>query len=137
MPRFSSVSASRLSTCDKRLQEVMNEVVKRFDIAIIEGYRSAEDQLRAYTNGTSRLKPGKSKHNEFPSLAVDIAPWLPTKPHIDWERVYLFHYMAGYVRAIGDTLGVKLRWGGDWDGDLNFHDQTLIDLPHFEIVENG
>lgn len=32
------------------------------------------------------------------------------------------------------TTGVKIRWGGDWDGDWIHTDQSFHDLPHFELV---
>ena len=32
-------------------------------------------------------------------------------------------------------LGVRLRWGGDWDSDLEVDDNDFDDLPHFELVD--
>lgn len=29
-------------------------------------------------------------------------------------------------------LGVRITWGGDWDGDKSFKDNKFNDLPHFE-----
>ena len=31
-------------------------------------------------------------------------------------------------------MGIKLRWGGDWDGDWQTRDNTFDDLPHFELA---
>jgi peptidoglycan L-alanyl-D-glutamate endopeptidase CwlK len=28
-----------------------------------------------------------------------------------------------------------IRWGGDWDGDQDFRDQTFDDLAHFELIK--
>ena len=39
MPRFSTRSKSRLNTCDEKLVELFEEVVKGFDCTIIEGHR--------------------------------------------------------------------------------------------------
>jgi peptidoglycan L-alanyl-D-glutamate endopeptidase CwlK len=36
---------------------------------------------------------------------------------------------------VANTLGIKIRWGGDWNGDLQFRDEKFKDLPHFELVE--
>lgn len=42
---------------------------------------------------------------------------------------------AGYVMRVADELGIKLRYGGDWDGDKKTADQSFNDLPHYEILE--
>jgi peptidoglycan L-alanyl-D-glutamate endopeptidase CwlK len=69
-----------------------------------------------------------SKHNSKPSLAVDIAPY-----PIDWADDERFYFLAGIIKAASHQVGVKVRWGGDWDSDDDFHDQTFMDLGHFEI----
>jgi len=38
------------------------------------------------------------------------------------------------VFGIAHRRGIKLRWGGDWDRDLDFSDQRFYDLYHFELV---
>lgn len=134
MPRFSKRSQQILDTCDWELRELMYEVVRKFDITVLEGYRSSEDQEAAFKKGNSKLRAGQSKHNYFPSLAVDVAPWKSTKPHIDWDDLELFRFMGGYILGIANQMEINVRWGGDWDGDFNFRDQTLIDMPHFELV---
>jgi len=30
-------------------------------------------------------------------------------------------------------MGIRLRWGGDWDGDTELDDNKFDDLPHFEL----
>lgn len=45
-----------------------------------------------------------------------------------------FYFMAGLVMRTADILNIKIRWGGDWDGDQDFMDQTFNDLAHFELV---
>ena len=35
--------------------------------------------------------------------------------------------------SVANRLGLKVRWGGDWDGDFEFKDQNFHDLPHFEL----
>ena len=44
MPKFGKRSKERLRGVDAKLQNVLNEVVKYFDITIIEGLRSQERQ---------------------------------------------------------------------------------------------
>ena len=31
------------------------------------------------------------------------------------------------------SMGVNLRWGGDWDQDFEVQDNKFDDFPHFEI----
>ena len=83
-----------------------------------------------YDQGKSKLKFPSGKHNSLPSTAVDIAPY-----PIVWSDHDKFRALANRVIGIGLALGIKLRWGGDWDGDLSFKDQTFHDLPHLEIEE--
>ena len=42
--------------------------------------------------------------------------------------------MAGFVMGIANTVGIKLRWGGDWDKDTELKDNKFNDLGHFEII---
>lgn len=128
MPKFSKKSLEKLSQCDERLQLVLNEAIKYYDFTILEGHRGKELQNMYYEQGKSKLKYPKSKHNSFPSIAVDIAPY-----PIDWNDRERFYFMAGVVKGIANSMGIKLRWGGDWDQDHDFKDQTFFDLPHFEI----
>lgn len=130
MPHFSQLSIDRLNTCDCRLQKVFLEVIKHFDCAVIWGHRSEEDQNSAYAQGFSKLKWPESKHNSLPSKAVDVVPY-----PIDWADRARFYFFAGHVQMTAKMMDMKLRWGGDWDGDTEVADQTFFDLAHFELVD--
>lgn len=133
--KFGTRSREKLDTCCKELQDIMNEAIKYFDITILEGHRGKDLQNLYYEQGKSKLKYPQSKHNTYPSKAVDIAPWFSEKPHIRWNNREQFVYMAGIIKGIASNMGYKIRWGGDWDSDNDLQDQTFFDLPHFEIVE--
>lgn len=135
MPAFGKRSTEKLAQCDERIQEVLNEVIKHFDCSVMCGHRGEEEQNEAYHSGRSKLQFPKSKHNGFPSLAVDVAPYYPTSPHIRWNDLAGFRYFAGFVVGIAASKGIELRWGGDWDSDRDVTDNNFNDLPHFEIVE--
>jgi len=30
-------------------------------------------------------------------------------------------------------MGIRLRWGGDWDMDFKVMDNRFDDFPHFEV----
>ena len=130
MPKFSKKSLSKLETCDKRLQDLFLRVVKKFDCTILEGHRSKDRQNKLFNEGKSKLKYPKGKHNSLPSKAVDVAPY-----PIDWNDRERFTYFAGYVLGIAYQMGLKIRWGGDWDMDTQVKDNNFDDLPHFEIKE--
>ena len=126
MPRFGKRSRERLKGVDPKLVNVLNEVVKHFDITVIEGLRSQERQNELVAQGKSKTKYGKHTQGK----AVDIAPY-----PIDWECRDDFHYLGGFVRGIATSMGVKVRWGGDWDSDYTTKDNSFDDLVHFEILD--
>tara|TARA_R110002051_G_scaffold324738_1_gene423377 strand:+ start:745 stop:1140 length:396 start_codon:yes stop_codon:yes gene_type:complete len=128
MPRFGKRSRSRLKTCDTRLQDLFNEVIKHFDCSVIQGHRGKEDQNKAFKEGKSKLKYPNGNHNATPSRAVDVAPY-----PINWNDRERFTYFAGYVVGIALQMGLKIRWGGDWDMDTQVKDNNFDDLPHFEL----
>tara|TARA_R110000787_G_scaffold44344_1_gene108873 strand:+ start:447 stop:842 length:396 start_codon:yes stop_codon:yes gene_type:complete len=128
MPKFGSRSKSRLKTCDTRLQDLFNEVIKHFDCSVIQGHRGKEDQNKAFKEGKSKLKYPNGNHNKSPSKAVDVAPY-----PINWNDRERFTYFAGYVVGIASQMGLKIRWGGDWDMDTEVKDNNFDDLPHFEL----
>tara|TARA_R100000781_G_scaffold103278_1_gene66883 strand:+ start:149 stop:547 length:399 start_codon:yes stop_codon:yes gene_type:complete len=132
VPRFGKRSRSRLKGVDVRLVNVLNEVVKYFDITVIEGLRSQERQNELVEQGKSKTKFGKHVEGK----AVDIAPY-----PIDWNSRDDFHYLGGFVLGVASKMGVDVRWGGDWsDSSLSKNarttkDNSFDDLVHFEIKE--
>jgi len=129
MPKFSQSSLDKLATCDRRLQQVFNEAIKHFDCTVTEGHRGEEAQNRAFAEGKSKLKFPFGNHNSMPSKAVDVYPY-----PIDMNDTKRFYYFAGFVMGIATSMGIKLRFGGDWDGDTQINDQKFNDLVHWEIV---
>lgn len=129
MPCFSQRSRERLGTCHLTLQQFFYDIVKNYDCIILEGHRDQEAQDTAYEKGHSQLKWPQGKHNQMPSIAVDVAPY-----PLNWEDHKRFFHFAGYVLAKAEEAQIRLRWGGDWDSDLKFDDQRLIDLPHYELI---
>lgn len=128
MPTFSKTSLQRLATCDTRLQDLCLQAINLFDFTVIEGHRDASKQQALFDQGLSKARPGQSKHNVYPSMAVDLAPY-----PIDWQDKERFRYLGGIMVGLAYKMAIPLRWGGDWDGDGVFVDQSLIDLPHFEL----
>lgn len=152
MANYGETSKRRLKTCTGKMQEVFNDVIQIVDNAVLVGHRPEADQTAAYADGRSKVKWPNSKHNSQPSRAVDSAPypidWAPLPKEAElkhWDRSDLlkwakqyarFHYLAGVVLGVGFVKGVHIRWGGDWDEDDDFSDQSFDDLVHFEEVED-
>lgn len=130
MPSFGKASQEKLATCDPRLQKVFNEVIRHFDCTVIEGHRGEAAQNKAFAEGKSKLKYPQSKHNKTPSLAADVLPY-----PIDWNDTNRMRYFAGFVVGIAATMGIKIRWGGDWNQNTELKDNSFNDLPHFELVD--
>lgn len=146
MPKFGAHSRVKLMTCHPDLVRLMEAVVENYDCTILDGARTEADQADKVKRGLSKTMD--SKHvvsDERPlSDAVDAAPF-PTVWPDESDRQYdtkkyvhevgRFYHFAGYVKAKAEELGIKIRWGGDWDKDLDFTDQKFDDLDHFERVE--
>ncbi len=129
MPSLSEKSVEKLYQCHPDLRKLVAEVVKHYDITVICGHRNEADQTQAVRTGHSKVNFPNSKHNSTPSLAVDIIPF-----PVDWNDRNRFFYLAGIVKACANSLGIKIRWGGDFNQDQNFKNDSFVDLPHFELV---
>ena len=128
MPRYSKKSKERLSSCDERLQDVFNEVINYVDCSILEGHRSKERQNKLYDEGRTKVKYPNGRHNSSPSKAVDVTPY-----PVNWEDRERQTLFAGFVLGIARGMGIRLRWGGDWDMDFQVMDNRFDDFPHFEV----
>ncbi len=127
MSTFGRGSIDQLATCDQRLQDLFNEVIKIIDCKVLEGHRGQAAQDLAYHTGKSQKPWPTGRHNKMPSMAVDVAPY-----PIDWNNAQRFRDFAKIVLHKAVDLGITIRWGGDWDGNPctpNHFD----DLVHFEI----
>jgi peptidoglycan L-alanyl-D-glutamate endopeptidase CwlK len=119
---FGTKSLEKLYECHPWLVELMLYSIRTSedDITIICGYRSNEDQQKAYDSKHSKLKAGQSKHNNNPSLAIDIAPY-----PISWDNIDLFDKIGNHIKDCADFLGISIVWGGDW--------RSFKDYGHFEL----
>lgn len=129
MPHFSTRSTQNLATCDPRLEDLFKYIIKHYNCTILCGYRNEADQRSAVAAGASKLQWPHSKHNILPALAVDVVPY-----PVDWDDMKRWYHFAGFVLGVALEKGIPIRWGGDWDGDHKFTDQTFHDLPHWETI---
>jgi peptidoglycan L-alanyl-D-glutamate endopeptidase CwlK len=129
MPAFSERSLLRLLTCDQPLITLFNCVIKRYDCAVICGYRGKEAQNAAFDAGMSKLQYPLSRHNSEPAMAVDVVP-----SPIDWKNIKEFEQFGYFVLGCAHGLGIRIRWGADWNNDLNTKNETFLDYAHFELL---
>lgn len=129
MYKFGKTSLLNLEHAHPAWSTILGEVLTYMDVTVICTHRTQEEQEAAYAKGNSKLRWPNSKHNTYPSIAVDVVPY-----PLNWNNTKRFGYMAGLIVAIGKKHGYTVRWGGDWDRDGETQDQNFHDLPHFELI---
>lgn len=136
---FGERSEKNLSECVEPLQRVIRRALSYgvMDFSVTEGHRDTDEQYKLFLDGKSTIdgKSRKGKHNFMPSKAADLMPYPPVLNGVNvWNDKQRFCVLAGVIYAAAAEEGVKIRWGGDWDGDGNNADSTFHDLPHIEIL---
>ena len=130
MAKFGETSLQRLDECHPDLIRLFEEVIKHIDCTVLCGHRGLQEQQDFFIQGKSKLQWPNSKHNKVPALAADVMPY-----PVDWFDNRRITYFAGIVKGIALNMGIKIRWGGDFNQNFNPTDETFHDLPHFELVE--
>ena len=158
---FGPNSLKQYNTLHNELQLILDHAIIESDVdfSLVEGYRSPETQFEFYKKGRTQTANGDwivtdpkqvitnvdgykiiGTHSYSPSIAVDIAIYVPGKPELTYDKVHLA-YVAGVIMTIANRLFEegkiknKLRWGGNWDRDGDLKDNTLYDEPHFELIK--
>ena len=146
---FGKASLDRLATVDPKLQAVVHRalLLSPIDFMVLEGVRTPERQRELYGQGRSTAqctaagisvkyaKPSLQKvtwtlnSNHFTGRAVDLVPW-----PVDWKDLAKFDAIAKAMFAAAKELGVRIRWGADWDQDGNPREKGESDSPHFELA---
>ena len=115
---------------------IIDKAIQYADITVLEGYRDEKAQNEAYDKGMSQVRFPNSKHNTYPSMAVDAVPY-----PIDWKDTERLAYFAGMIKGIANVMllgtGYKLVSGIDWDDDLNINEHKFLDYPHFELIKDA
>lgn len=131
---FDENSFKRLRECDERLEAVFMHVEKKWPCTVICGYRGKEEQDKAFDGGFSKVKFPGSPHNKEPkSQAADVIPFPPGQ--VNWKDIDRFKRFGYFVLGVAHGMGIKIKWGADWNMDLNISDESFIDYPHYEIVK--
>jgi peptidoglycan L-alanyl-D-glutamate endopeptidase CwlK len=111
---------------------MVDALLDHMDVSLIWGYRSEPQQNALYPRH-SKVQWPNSKHNKWPSLAVDIQPY--PYPTTENDLRAALGYMAGICWMIADDAGFEIRWGGDWNRNGDVTDNGFDDLFHLEIYE--
>lgn len=137
MNTLGEVSRRRLETCHPALQQLINAVAEKVNLTVLCGHRTEEEQNEAVREKKSKTPWPQSKHNTFPSQAVDVWPYFPGAG-IVWEDLPAGARLMGYIQATADQLGIKIRLGMDWDMDWRSAGkdpgENFYDGPHVELV---
>lgn len=133
MATFGKRSMGNLDGVHPLLVDWAFELVTIMDFTVVSGVRGLTEQRELVAQGMSKTMD--SMHLEQPDgygHALDIAPY-----PIKWERTRAFDYLAGNGWMLAAKMGIHIRWGGDWDRDMDVYDQRFNDLGHFEIRPGG
>lgn len=141
------------------MQKVLNHyiTIARHDSTIVEGLRSDEQCYINFGKGRTAAQckaAGCPEHYAQPKLAkvtwlnhplssnhrggkaVDLYPYPVSlvlgRPDKEWLPI--FKEIAEDMKQAAKDVGVKIRWGADWDSDGIAHEKGETDNPHFEVV---
>ena len=138
--KYGRSSIERLNTVHPILRQIFINVLNYgiMDVSIIYGARGKDDQNSLFKKGLSKVEWPNSKHNIrdhwSKSQAVDAAPFINGSASFNYNHCC---YLAGLAMGEAKRMGVRVRWGGDWDEDGEaITDQSFNDLLHFEIIES-
>lgn len=154
---LSERSRSRLKGVHPDLVKVVEVALSMSpqDFSVLEGVRSPARQKELYGQGRtarhlkemgidpSLAQPSANKvtwtlkSNHFAGAdgfgrAVDLVPY-----PLDWNDTTKFDQIAHAMLAAAERLGVRIRWGADWDMDGNPRERGESDSPHFELVSEA
>lgn len=144
---FNAKSLDELATVHPDLVRVANraKVWSKVDFEVSDGSRTIDRQRQVWQEGKSKVNPdayqtkealyAAAKHVVGPgcelSRAIDV--FTPGQPGGSYDK-HALCYIAGVMQAAAASLGIKIRWGGDFDRDASLLEVgTFHDLPHFEL----
>lgn len=132
--KLSSRSLERLKGVHPKLVAVVKRAIEisPVDFGVVEGLRDLETQKKYVAEGKSKtLKSKHLKQADGWGWAVDLVAYENGKASYKMDLYRRIHEEAMDVAA--KELGTDLIWGGDWDDDGDYKDQTFNDGPHWEM----
>ena len=137
MNKFGRKSNERLDTVNPIMQQIFRKAIVRspidFGIPQYGGKRYATEQRELFNAGKSKCDGVRILSNHQTGNAVDIYAFV--NGQATWDARYIL-VITGVILATASEMGYTLRWGGDFDGDLNWDEGDSWDKVHFELVED-
>jgi len=129
--KWGDTSRKNLSQAHYILQKLADKAleISKQDLKVICAYRNEHDQNKAFAEKTSKLKWPKSKHNCYPSEAIDVVP-LP----LDWKNIDAFEEMVQTFEEAWHLLDEDITKGWIMQVGADF---SFKDMPHIQIVRKG
>ncbi len=134
---FGKRSLGRLHRLHPKLAACVTLAISLSDVdfTVSETVRTLERQKKLYYGTPKKTWTLNSKHmlqdDEF-SHAVDLVPLINNK--IDWDKCPV---VKDAMFKAADMLGIRIRWGGDWNqngSSKDEHQRGSYDGPHFELL---
>ena len=133
MFEFGPKSLKELGTCRYDLKRIAHAVLKLKDHSVIKGHRNQAEQDVAFfaSPPRSKLRWPDGKHNQNPSIAMDVKTWPVPETEAALREDQL--YLLGLYVGVANGQGLTLRTGADWDRDGEIADNGFDDFFHVEI----
>lgn len=131
---FGTTSKERLKGVHPELIQVVTKGLEMMDLVIVGGGRTLAQQRQFVKEGKSQTM--NSKHLMQPSgfyEAIDLTPY----PNFDWSNprgAADLLIMGGMLLTAAWELNVRIRYGGDWNGNWKNSDNGFQDLDHIELL---
>ena len=106
------------------------------DFSVSETLRTEDRQRQLYYGSPKKTWTLNSKHlvqEDGFGHAVDLVP-LSKTGSADWDKC---PQVKDAMFKAADTLGIRIRWGGDWNqngSSKDEHHRGSYDGPHFELL---
>ncbi len=139
--KFSQFSLDRLDGVHPKLVMIVSEVMAMgvMDFRVVEGVRTVSRQKELVAAGKSKTMLSKHlvQRDGF-GHAVDLFPYPIDMEKVnkgDSREISRFGVLAGLMKAVAYSHGVRIRSGMDWDGDGETLDHNFFDAPHMELID--
>lgn len=147
MTGFSPNSLDQIGTVDPSLAKVLlrARAWSKVPFEVSQGARTIEQQRQYFAENKSKVNPDAyaTKEALYAAAKHVVGPGAPLSRAVDvftpgqeggGYNAQALAYLAGIMDAAATSLGVKIRWGGDFDRDgIVMEKGTFIDGPHFEL----
>lgn len=139
--KFSPKSLAKLEGVHPDLQRVVSRAMtyQIIDFSVNEGVRTRERQAMLVAQGKSQTMNSKHlKQLDGYGHAVDLYPSPIDMVKLNKSNpveVCRFGVLAGLMLLAAKEECVRIKWGGDWDGDGQTLDHSFFDAPHFELIK--